>query len=160
MQSSTHELIDRVRNALAEGYRRIKLKVSPGNDVEIVQEVRNAVGESAPLSVDANGSYSLDSAADTIALKALDKFGLVMIEQPLGRDDLVGHARLQRMMKTSLCLDESVLDDPSVEDIIALGSGRIVNLKPGRVGGFTEALAIHDRCARADVPVWCGGMLE
>lgn len=160
MQVSTNELIDRVRNALAEGYRRIKLKVSPGNDVEIVREVRNAVGESAPLSVDANGSYSLGSAADMVALKALDAFGLVMIEQPLGRDDLVGHARLQRMMKTSLCLDESVLDDPSVEDIIALGSGRIINLKPGRVGGFTEALAIHDRCARADVPVWCGGMLE
>lgn len=160
MQSSTNELIDRVRSALAEGYRRIKLKVSPGNDVEIVREVRNAVGESAPLSVDANGSYSLDSAADMVALKALDAFGLVMIEQPLGRDDLVGHARLQRMMKTPLCLDESVLDDPSVEDIIALGSGRIINLKPGRVGGFTEALAIHDRCARADVPVWCGGMLE
>lgn len=160
MQSSTDVLIDRVRAAFGDGYRRIKLKVSPGYDVGTVRQVRNAVGESAPLSVDANGSYSLDAPADTVALKALDAFGLVMIEQPLARDDLVGHAKLQRMMKTSLCLDESVLDDSSVEDIIALGSGRIVNLKAGRVGGFTEALAIHDRCARADIPVWCGGMLE
>jgi o-succinylbenzoate synthase len=160
MQPSTDALIDRVRAALADGYRRIKLKVSPGYDVEIVRAVRNAVGDTAPLSVDANGTYSLDIPADMVALKALDAFGLVMIEQPLARDDLVGHAKLQRMMKTSLCLDESVLDDSSVEDIIALGSGRTVNLKAGRVGGFTEALAIHDRCARADVPVWCGGMLE
>jgi o-succinylbenzoate synthase len=160
MQPSTDALIDRVQAALADGYRRIKLKVSPGYDVEIVREVRTAVGDSAPLSVDANGSYSLDSPADTVALNALDAFGLVMIEQPLPRDDLVGHAKLQGRMKTSLCLDESVLDDSSVDDIIALGSGRIVNLKAGRVGGFAEALAIHDRCARADVPVWCGGMLE
>jgi len=160
MQSSTDALIDRVRAAQADGYQRIKLKISPGYDVEIVREVRNAVGESAPLSVDANGSYSLDTPADIVTLKALDAFDLVMIEQPLARDDLVGHAQLQRMMKTSLCLDESVLDDSSVDDIIALGSGHIVNVKAGRVGGFTEALAIHDRCARADIPVWCGGMLE
>jgi O-succinylbenzoate synthase len=160
MQSSVDELIDRVRNALAEGYRRIKLKIAPGSDVEIVRAVREAVGKAAPLSVDANGSYSLENPADLDALQALDEFGLVMIEQPLARDDLVGHARLARMLETPVCLDESVLDDSSVEDAITLGSAQIVNLKPGRVGGFTEALAIHDRCARADVPVWCGGMLE
>jgi O-succinylbenzoate synthase len=160
MQSSVDELIDRVRIALAEGYRRIKLKIAPGSDVEIVRAVREAVGKSAPLSVDANGSYSLEKPADLDALQALDEFGLVMIEQPLARDDLVGHARLARMLETPICLDESVLDDSSVEDAITLGSAQIVNLKPGRVGGFTEALAIHDRCARADVPVWCGGMLE
>ena len=160
MQSSIDELIDRVRSALGEGYRRVKLKISPGNDVDIILAVREAVGKSAPLSVDANGSYSLEKPADLEALIALDAFGLVMIEQPLARDDLVGHARLARMLKTPICVDESVLDDSSVEDAIALGSAHIVNLKPGRVGGFTEALAIHDRCARADVPVWCGGMLE
>jgi O-succinylbenzoate synthase len=160
LQSSVDELIDRVRIALAEGYRRIKLKIAPGSDVEIVRAVREAVGKSAPLSVDANGSYSLENPADLNALQALDEFGLVMIEQPLARDDLVGHAHLARMLETPICLDESVLDDSSVEDAITLGSAQIVNLKPGRVGGFTEALAIHDRCARADVPVWCGGMLE
>jgi O-succinylbenzoate synthase len=160
MQPSVDELIDRVRSALADGYRRIKLKVSPGSDVDIVRAVREAVGKSAPLSIDANGSYSLDNSSDLDALNALDALGLVMIEQPLARDDLVGHARLARMLKTPICLDESVLDDSSVEDAIALGSAHIVNLKAGRVGGFTEALAIHDRCARADMPVWCGGMLE
>jgi O-succinylbenzoate synthase len=160
MQSSIDELIDRVRRALDEGYQRVKLKISPGNDVDVVRAVREAAGKSAPLSVDANGSYSLENPADVDALKALDELGLMMIEQPLARDDLVGHAHLARMIETPICLDESVLDDPSVEDAITLGSAHIVNLKAGRVGGLTEALAIHDRCARADVPVWCGGMLE
>src|SRR5690606_28748858 len=121
-----------------------------------VAAVREAL-PAAPLMVDANSAYTL---ADADHLARLDEFGLIMIEQPLGQEDLVRHARLQERLRTPICLDECITDADRAEDMIALGSGRIVNIKPGRVGGFASAIAIHDVCMSASVPVWCGGMLE
>lgn len=160
MQESPEALVRRARGAHDEGYRRIKMKVEPGRDVDWVRAVREALGPAAVLSVDANCSYSLDSPSHRAALATLDTLGLAMIEQPLAHDDLVRHAELQRTVRTPVCLDESIHDDASVAAMLALGSARMVNVKPGRVGGFSEALAIHRRCSDADVPLWCGGMLE
>jgi o-succinylbenzoate synthase len=150
-------LADRAQAALEEGYRRIKLKIAPGKDVAHVASVRTRLGAGAPLMVDANNAYS---PADADHLARLDEFDLMMIEQPLDHEDLVEHAALQRRLRTAVCLDESITTPARARDMIRLGSGRIVNIKPGRVGGFTAALAIHDLCAAHDVPVWCGGMLE
>jgi O-succinylbenzoate synthase len=164
MQATPDALADRARAALAEGYARVKIKIEPGRDVAWVRAVRLVVGEGeephAALSVDANCSYTLDDPSHTAALATLDDMGLAMIEQPLAHDDLVHHAELQRRMRTPLCLDESIRDAASTATMLALGSARIVNLKPGRVGGFGQSLAIHERCRSAGVPVWCGGMLE
>ena len=160
LQASPEALAERARAAAAEGYRRIKLKIEPGRDVAAVRAVREVLGPAARISADANSSYALHDAAHVRALEALDAFGLTMIEQPLAHDDLRRHAALQRRLSTPLCLDESVVDVASAEDMLALGSGRVVNLKPGRVGGFSHAVGIHDLCAGAGVPVWCGGMLE
>lgn len=160
MQPSPEALADRVRSALREGYPRVKLKIEPGRDVAFVRAAREAAGPAVRLSADANSSYTLDDPTHVGALEALDAFALTMIEQPLGPEDLVRHAALQRRLATPLCLDESIVGVASAEDMLALGSGRVVNLKPGRVGGFTESLAIHDLCARAGAPLWCGGMLE
>jgi o-succinylbenzoate synthase len=157
IQSSPEALVERAERAMLEGYRKIKLKIEPGADVPYVSAVREALGTSAPLMADANNAYSL---ADTERLLQLDEFGLMMIEQPLAWDDLRCHAELQRRLKTPLCLDESITSLDRAEDMIALGSGRIINIKPGRVGGFGPSLAIHDFCARNGIPVWCGGMLE
>jgi o-succinylbenzoate synthase len=154
------DLARRAKAAVAEGYRRIKVKVGPGRDVGFLHAVRSAVGDAVALIADANSSYSLDDAEHVRALEVMDVFELAMIEQPLASDDLVRHAALQKKLQTPICLDESIVSAASTEDMIAMGSGRIVNLKPGRVGGFTEAIAIHDLCARATVPIWCGGMLE
>lgn len=154
------ELIEAARTALAEGYRRVKLKIAPGRDVAPLRTMRAALGDAAPLSVDANGSYALDEAGHLAALLALDGLGLDMIEQPLAHDDLVRHAELQRRLRTPVCLDESVRDAASAEAMIALGSARMLNLKPGRVGGFSASLAIHAHCVAAGIPMWCGGMLE
>ena len=160
MTASPDELVERSREALAAGYRRVKLKIEPGHDVAYVGAVRAALGSSVALSADANGTYTLDDDGHRRALEALDAFGLTMIEQPLVAGDLLRHAALQRRLTTRLCLDESISDLRDTEDMLTLGSGRVVNLKSGRVGGLREALAIHDLCARAGVPVWCGGMLE
>jgi O-succinylbenzoate synthase len=122
-----------------------------------VAAVREALGPDAPLMVDANNAYTI---ADFDHLLALDEFGLVMIEQPLAWDDVVKHAELQKLLRTPVCLDESITGVDKAEDMLALGSGRIINIKPGRVGGFSESKAIHDLCDREGVPVWCGGMLE
>jgi o-succinylbenzoate synthase len=157
IQKDPEALVERARRALADGYRKIKLKIQPGADVEYVRAVRAALPESTDLMADANSAYRLD---DADHLLELDAFRLIMIEQPLHRDDLVRHAQLQRRMKTPICLDESITDVARCEDMIALGSGRIVNIKPGRVGGFTVARRIHDVCAQHSIPVWCGGMLE
>lgn len=157
IQDRPEQLVDVVRRALAQGYRKAKIKVQPGADVAYVAAVREAVGDEAPLMVDANSAYTT---ADFDHLAALDRFGLMMIEQPLGRDDLLRHAALQRRLTTSICLDESITSLDRVDDMLELGAGRIVNIKPGRVGGFAPARAVHDRCAAAGVPVWCGGMLE
>lgn len=156
IQSSPAVLVEKARAAAAAGYRKIKLKIQPGADLEYVAAVREAL-PAAPLMVDANSAYTL---ADADHLARLDEFGLIMIEQPLGQEDLVRHARLQERLRTPICLDECITDADRAEDMIALGSGRIVNIKPGRVGGFASAIAIHDVCRSAGVPVWCGGMLE
>jgi len=150
-------LVERVEAALGRGYRKVKLKIKPGSDVPFVAAVREAVGPDAPLMVDANTAYTL---ADAERLLELDRFGLMMIEQPLACDDLVDHAHLQARLTTPICLDESITSVARARHMAALGSGRIVNVKPGRVGGFTASRAIHDYCAAESVPVWCGGMLE
>ena len=157
LQESADALVERARAALAQGYRKIKLKIAPGRDVAYVRAVREALGPDVHLMADANSAYTL---ADAELLKQLDAFDLLMIEQPLGRDDLVRHASLQRLLATPLCLDESITDVERAEDMITLGSGRIINIKPGRVGGFAMSIAIHDLCQRHGIPVWCGGMLE
>jgi len=157
IQKDPDALVERAKRALADGYRKIKLKIQPGADVEYVSAVRKALPESTDLMADANSAYRLE---DADHLVKLDEFQLIMIEQPLNRDDLVRHAQLQRRLKTPICLDESITDVARCEDMIALKSGRIVNIKPGRVGGFTVARRIHDVCAQHSIPVWCGGMLE
>ena len=157
IQPSPEALVEKAREAVREGYRKVKLKIAPGSDVAFVGAVREALGSGAHLMADANSAYTL---ADADHLAELDAFDLMMIEQPLAHDDLVRHAELQRRLRTPICLDESITDVQRAEDMLALGSGRIVNIKPGRVGGFTSSKAIHDLCRSRDVPVWCGGMLE
>jgi o-succinylbenzoate synthase len=157
IQADPAALVERALAAVAAGYRRIKLKIRPGADLDAVAAVRTAVGPDVPLMVDANSAYTLD---DVASLRQLDEFGLLMIEQPLADDDLVRHARLQRQLRTPICLDESITSLDRAQDMVALGSGRIVNIKPGRVGGFAASVAIHDYCLAQGVPVWCGGMLE
>ena len=157
IQPDAAALVRRAQAALAEGYRKIKMKIRPGADVAFVRAVREALGPEAPLMADANSAYTLSDAAH---LARLDAFGLTMIEQPLGQDDLVQHAELQRRLATPICLDECITSADRARDMITLGSGRIVNIKPGRVGGFSAAKAIHDFCMQHGIPVWCGGMLE
>jgi O-succinylbenzoate synthase len=157
IQETPAALVSRAVAARDAGYRKIKLKISPGRDLAYVGAVRQALGDEAHIMVDANSAYRL---ADADHLAALDAFDLIMIEQPLGSDDLVHHAALQRRMATRICLDESITDVDRAEAMITLGAGRIVNIKPGRVGGFAASRAIHDLCAGHGVPVWCGGMLE
>ena len=157
IQESPGALVDRARAALEAGYRRIKIKIRPGADIEYIGAVRDTLGAAAPLMADANSAYTL-AHADHLA--DLDAFGLLMIEQPLAQDDLRRHAQLQDRLATAICLDESIPHAAAAEDMLALRAGRIVNIKPGRVGGFAQAKAIHDLCRRHAVPVWCGGMLE
>jgi O-succinylbenzoate synthase len=157
IQPSPEALASRVSAALAAGYRKVKIKIMPGSDLAFLRAAREAGGFSAPLMADANNAYTLDD-ADTLA--ELDELGLMMIEQPLAWDDLVRHAELQRRLQTPICLDESITSLDRARDMHALGSGRIVNIKPGRVGGLAASIAIHDFCAANGIPVWCGGMLE
>ncbi len=157
IQQSPAALVEKASAALALGYRKVKIKIMPGADVEFVRAAREALGAAAPLMADANNAYSID---DADRLAELDALGLMMIEQPLAHDDLVRHAELQRRLETPLCLDESITSLDRAMDMHTLGSGRIVNIKPGRVGGFGPSLAIHDFCEQHGIPVWCGGMLE
>ncbi|HWF88186.1 MAG TPA: o-succinylbenzoate synthase, partial [Pyrinomonadaceae bacterium] len=156
IQPTPAQLLKRVERYLSLGYQRIKLKIKPGWDIEIVDEVRRAYPKIL-LSVDANSAYTL---ADAEHLRKLDDFELLMIEQPLHNDDIVDHAKLQRLLQTDLCLDESIVSQRLAQAALDLESCRIINIKIGRVGGYSEALAIHDLCAARGVPVWCGGMLE
>jgi O-succinylbenzoate synthase len=156
IQDRVGDLLDRIERHLVLGYRRIKIKIKPGWDVDVVGEVRRRFPE-IPLSVDANAAYTL---ADREHLKRLDAFSLLMIEQPLDHDDLLDHAELQRALETVICLDESISNARAARQAIALGSCGIVNLKVGRVGGYSEALSIHELCLSRGVPLWCGGMLE
>ena len=157
IQTTPAALVERARAAHGAGYRKIKLKIQPGSDIEFVAAVREALGPDAPLMVDANNAYS---PADAGHLVRLDDFGLIMIEQPLDHEDVLRHAELQQLLRTPICLDESITSVDRAEDMIRARAGRIINIKPGRVGGFTQSLAIHDLCACSDIPVWCGGMLE
>ena len=156
VQGSVPDLLSRIEGFLQQGYRRVKIKIRPGWDVDVVRQVRKRYPDLS-LMVDANSAYSLDEAD---LLVALDEYGLLMIEQPLAHDDLVDHAELQRRLRAPICLDESVPSLAAARAALDLGSGRIINVKPGRVGGLTVASDIHDLCRRRDVPVWCGGMLE
>jgi O-succinylbenzoate synthase len=150
------ELIERVETELAAGYRRVKIKIKPGWDTGPVAAVRTAA-PGVPLMVDANGAYRL---ADAGHLAALDAFDLMMIEQPLGYDDLRDHAALQRQLRTPVCLDESISSVRAAEEALDTGACRVINIKPGRVGGHQQSIQIHDLACRRGVPVWHGGMLE
>jgi O-succinylbenzoate synthase len=156
IQPAVDQLLRRVDQYLALGYQRIKLKIKPGWDVAVVREVRRR-HPNILLSVDANSAYRLE---DLPQLQALDEFDLLMIEQPLDHDDLVDHAKIQSAIKTPICLDESITSSRRARHALELGSCQIINIKIGRVGGYSEALAIHDLCFAKEVPVWCGGMLE
>ncbi len=154
--ATTDELRAQVDRYLMDGYRRIKLKIEPGLDIERVAAIRGAHPDIL-LSVDANAAYTLDQ---TDVFRALDDFGLLMIEQPLHHDDLLDHAKLQREIRTDLCLDESIRSAADAAAALELGACRIVNIKQGRVGGVMEARRVHDTARAAGIPVWCGGMLE
>jgi O-succinylbenzoate synthase len=156
LKGTDGELLAQVEERLAQGYKKIKLKIKPGRDVEMVGRVRNTFPD-APLMADANSSYTL---VDAPLLKKLDGLNLMMVEQPLGFDDLRDHALLQAQMETPICLDESIRGPGDTRLALELGSGKIINVKPGRVGGFDSSRKIHDLCAEKNVPVWCGGMLE
>ncbi len=149
-------LLDQIAQYLEEGYRRIKLKIAPGADIQIVEAVRQQYPE-IPLQVDANSAYTLN---DLQRLRALDDFGLLLIEQPLSDDDIVDHARLQEQLRTPICLDESIHSVADARKALELGACRVINIKVSRVGGLIEARRIHDLCYSRGIPVWCGGMHE
>ena len=140
-----------------DGYVRIKLKIEPGWDIEPVRLVRELIGPGTPLQVDANTAYGRD---DIAHLCKLDEFDLLLIEQPLPEEDILGHAQLARASTTPVCLDESIVSLSTAVDAIDLGAAEIINIKPGRVGGYLDAVRIHDLCVARGVPVWCGGMVE
>jgi O-succinylbenzoate synthase len=151
------QLLDAVEGYLAEGYVRIKLKIEPGWDLEPVRAVRERFGDEVLLQVDANTAYTL---GDWQLLAALDPFDLLLVEQPLDEEDVRGHAQLAKLIRTPVCLDESIVSARAAADAIALGACSIINIKPGRVGGYLESRRIHDVCVANGIPVWCGGMLE
>ena len=157
IMDSIPALLDAVGGYLDEGYVRIKLKIEPGWDVEPVRAVRERFGDGVLLQVDANTAYTL---ADARHLARLDPFDLLLIEQPLEEEDVLGHADLAKQIATPVCLDESITSAQSAAAAIRLGAAAVINIKPGRVGGYLEARRIHDVCVAHGVPVWCGGMLE
>jgi o-succinylbenzoate synthase len=156
LKPTNEQLFETIEAALKDGYKRIKVKIKPGKDVELIRTIRSRFPE-IPLMADANSAYTLD---DVELLKELDEFNLMMIEQPLAYDDLVDHAILQKEIKTPICLDESITSFEDARRAITLGSCGVINIKIGRVGGISEAIRIHNYCKQHDVPVWCGGMLE
>jgi o-succinylbenzoate synthase len=149
-------LLEEVRRFVETGYRRIKVKIEPQRDVDVVRQVRSSF-PAIPLTVDANAAYSPD---DLDRLVELDRYGLDYVEQPLAKDVLLGHAELQRRMDTPICLDETITSATVADEAIRLQACRVINIKPGRVGGIREAIRVHDVAEAAGVPVWCGGMLE
>lgn len=156
INENMEELAKTVGGFVAEGYKRIKVKIKPGFDVNVMRELRKQFPD-VPMMADANSAYRLE---DLAVLKELDQFGLTMIEQPLASDDIIDHAKLQPHLKTPICLDESIHSLEDARKAIELGSTKIINIKIGRVGGLTEAKKIHDYCMDHNIPVWCGGMLE
>ena len=157
IHDSTDELLAAVQGYVDDGYVRIKLKIEPGSDIDQVAAVRNLIGPDMPFQVDANTAYRRTDGAH---LARLDEFDLLLIEQPLPEEDIIGHARLADEVDTPICLDESLVSAAGTADAIELGACEIANIKPGRVGGYLEAVRIHDLCVAKGVPVWCGGMLE
>lgn len=156
IQNSVEELLEVVRGYVEEGYKRIKVKIKPGWDVDVMRRLREAFPNVA-IMADANSAYRLE---DVELLKQLDAFDLTMIEQPLASDDIIDHATLQKQLSTPICLDESIHSFEDARKAVELGSTKIINIKIGRVGGLTEAKKIHDYCMEKGIPVWCGGMLE
>jgi len=156
IQDSVEQLLEKIQIELAAGYRRIKVKVKPGWDVNVLEKIRSRWAD-ITLSCDANSAYTLDQVEH---LRKFDQFNLLMIEQPLWNDDIYYHARLQKELRTAICLDESIVNARSAAFAVETGACRIINIKVGRVGGFSEALKIHDVCQAHKIPVWCGGMLE
>ena len=156
IQDTVEQLLEKVEKELAAGYRRIKVKVKPGWDVNVLERIRSRWSDTL-LSCDANSAYRLDEVEH---LRRFDQFNLLMIEQPLWNDDIYFHARLQKQIRTKICLDESIRNAREAEAAIDLGACGIINIKVGRVGGFTEAKKVHDACLSRNIPVWCGGMLE
>ncbi len=156
IQADPAALVETVGGYLDEGYVRIKLKIEPGRDLAETAAVRDAFG-AIPLQVDANSAYRL---GDADVLAELDRFDLLLIEQPLQEDDLLDHAALAATLRTPICLDESITSSKAAADALALGATSVINIKAGRVGGYLEAVRIHDLCRDAGIPVWCGGMLE
>ncbi|WP_019119652.1 o-succinylbenzoate synthase [Brevibacillus massiliensis] len=156
IQESVKDLLHLIEDSLVKGYKRIKVKIQPGWDVEVIREIRRHY-PSIPLMADANSAYTL---RDIDRLAQLDEFSLMMIEQPLSHDDIIDHAELQKKLTTPICLDESIHSAEDVRKAIQLGSCRVINIKIGRVGGLSEARRIHDLCRAHAIPVWCGGMLE
>jgi len=156
IEKSIEALLPKVERFLKEGYHRIKLKIKPGKDLAVVKAIRQHFGD-IPLMVDANSAYTLE---DVPLFKELDAYHLLMVEQPLAHDDIYDHSKLQAQIETPVCLDESIHSAEDARKAIELGSCRVINIKPGRVGGLYEARKIHDLCQRQGIPVWCGGMHE
>ncbi|MDQ0155505.1 o-succinylbenzoate synthase [Robertmurraya andreesenii] len=156
IQPSTKDLLQVIEKSLLEGYKRIKIKIKPNHDIDVLREVRREFPH-IPLMVDANSAYTLE---DKEYLRRFDEFKLLMIEQPLGHADIIEHARLQKELQTPICLDESIYSLDDVRMAVELGSCKIINVKIGRVGGLTETKKINDYCKKHEIPVWCGGMLE
>lgn len=156
IQDSVEQLLEKIQTELAAGYRRIKVKVKPGWDVNVLEKIRSRWAD-ITLSCDANSAYTLDEVEH---LRKFDPFNLLMIEQPLWNDEIYYHARLQKQLRTAICLDESIVNARSAAFAADIGACRIVNIKVGRVGGFSEAIKVHDVCQENKIPVWCGGMLE
>jgi O-succinylbenzoate synthase len=156
IQDSVEQLIGKIETELAAGYQRIKMKIKPGWDVDVVRQVRERF-PNIRLMADANSAFTL---ADTALLKKLDEFYLMMIEQPLAHDEIIDHAKLQAALETPICLDECIRSAHQARQAIDIHAGRIINIKLGRVGGFAEAKKVHDVAEAAKIPVWCGGMLE
>jgi len=156
IQPTTDNLLETVRGYVDQGYLRVKLKIKPGRDVEDVSAVHTAFPW-LPLQVDANSAYSLN---DVEVFREMDDLGLLLIEQPLAEDDLLDHSLLQSVLRTPLCLDESILSLRHARQALEIDACRVINIKQARVGGLTEAVAIHDMCLDYGIPVWCGGMLE
>ena len=156
IQDNVEQLLEKIRAELDAGYQRIKMKIKPGWDVDVIRQVRGRFPE-IKLMADANSAYTL---ADLPHLKRLDDFYLMMIEQPLAYDDIIDHAVLQESLNTPICLDECIRSARHAEQAIRIGAARIINIKLGRVGGFAEAIEVHNVCQQHRVPVWCGGMLE
>lgn len=157
LQDSEDILVAKVKKAVEQGYKKVKVKISPKKDIAYIAAIRDQLGYDIPVMVDANSAYSLD---DIDHLKQFDQFKLMMIEQPFAWNDILQHRHLQEQLKTPICLDESIFQCSDVQTALEHDAARIINVKPGRVGGFSEAIAIHDYCQAHDCPVWCGGMLE